>query len=86
MAGKQVTKEQEERIRKRAYELWEQEGRPDSRHQEHWSKAVAELGEALERPEGAELHRAEVMFPGYTDGGPVPWTPTSLNSMRMWTP
>ena len=63
MAGKQVTKEQEERIRKRAYELWEQEGRPDSRHQEHWSKAEVELGEALEGPEGVELHRAEVIVP-----------------------
>ena len=83
MAGKQVTKEQEERIRRRAYELWEQEGRPESRHQEHWSKAMAELGEALEGPEGAELHRRRLLFPSYTDGGPVPRTPTSLISMRM---
>jgi hypothetical protein len=43
VAKKQRTTEQEEKIRGRAYELWEQEGRPHSRHQEHWSKAEQEL-------------------------------------------
>ena len=31
------------RIRDRAYELWESEGRPDGRHDEHWHRARREL-------------------------------------------
>ncbi len=30
-------------IAKRAYELWEKDGRPDGCHTEHWLKAEAEL-------------------------------------------
>lgn len=33
----------EERIRQRAYEIWEQEGRPDGRDREHWLRAEAEI-------------------------------------------
>ena len=30
-------------IAKRAYEIWEREGRPHGQHNDHWHKAVAEL-------------------------------------------
>jgi hypothetical protein len=33
-----------EEIARRARELWEQEGRPEGRHQEHWRQAEQELG------------------------------------------
>jgi len=33
----------EERIRRLAYEIWEQEGRPNGRDQEHWRRAEAEI-------------------------------------------
>lgn len=33
----------EEKIRQRAYELWEQERRPDGRDREHWHQAEAEI-------------------------------------------
>jgi hypothetical protein len=33
----------EERIRERAYFIWEREGRPDGRADEHWRRARAEL-------------------------------------------
>ena len=33
----------EERIRLRAYEIWEEEGRPPGRDVEHWIRAVLEL-------------------------------------------
>lgn len=33
----------EERIRQRAYELYEQEGRQDGRDQEYWFRAEAEI-------------------------------------------
>lgn len=34
----------EERLRERAYAIWEQEGRPHGRHEEHWHRAREELG------------------------------------------
>jgi hypothetical protein len=33
----------DERIRQRAYEIWEREGRPHGRDREHWRQAQAEL-------------------------------------------
>ena len=34
--------QQEDTIRARAYQLWEQEGRPEGRHAEHWATAERE--------------------------------------------
>ncbi|MBK3772749.1 DUF2934 domain-containing protein [Azospirillum sp. YIM DDC1] len=39
----------EHRIRHRAYEIWEQEGRPEGRRAEHWERACRELREEDER-------------------------------------
>ena len=33
----------DDRIRRRAYQIWEASGRPESQHQDHWFKAVAEI-------------------------------------------
>ena len=33
----------EERVRTRAYELWEQAGRPHGQHHDHWEQASREL-------------------------------------------
>jgi hypothetical protein len=33
----------EDRIRRRAYAIWEREGRPDGRHVEHWFLAQREI-------------------------------------------
>jgi hypothetical protein len=33
----------EERIRRRAYQIWEEEGRPEGHDVEHWIRAVLEL-------------------------------------------
>lgn len=35
--------DREERIRSRAYEIWEREGRPEGRHREHWQQAASEV-------------------------------------------
>jgi hypothetical protein len=35
------------RIRQRAYELWEDEGRPEGRERIHWLRAEAEFRERL---------------------------------------
>lgn len=34
-------------LRERAYEFWEEEGRPDGRHEDHWRRAEAELSERM---------------------------------------
>lgn len=33
----------EERIRERAYEIWEREGRPEGKSVDHWLQAEAEV-------------------------------------------
>src|SRR4051812_18168837 len=35
--------EQTEKVRRRAYEIWEREGRPDGREAEHWRMGVMEI-------------------------------------------
>ncbi len=37
------TDDKEERIRRRAYEIWERDGRPDGEHERHWHQAEKEL-------------------------------------------
>ena len=41
-------------IARRAYELWEHEGRPDGQEKEHWSRAEAEIGSDGSDPDGPE--------------------------------
>ena len=44
--------EREELIRRRAYAIWEQEGRPDGQHQRHWEQAAREMqGPETQGPE-----------------------------------
>ncbi len=38
------------RIRQRAYEIWEAEGRPEGRERIHWLRAEAEFRERLSTP------------------------------------
>jgi hypothetical protein len=45
----------DERIRRRAYEIWEAKGRPEGRDHEHWHEARAELaGPAKESASAAK--------------------------------
>ncbi|MER9301838.1 DUF2934 domain-containing protein [Mesorhizobium sp. M0496] len=46
----------EERIKRRAYEIWEREGRPTGREQEHWDQAVQEI-----EGEGPEAERGPIV-------------------------
>lgn len=45
----------DERIRQRAHEIWEEEGRPEGREYSHWLRARAEIraedGDGPARPE-----------------------------------
>jgi hypothetical protein len=45
--------EREQRIRERAYHLWEADGRPDGRDKEHWERAEELIG--MEEHAGAGL-------------------------------
>jgi hypothetical protein len=35
--------DRQNRIRQRAHELWEREGRPDGAHERHWQQAEGEI-------------------------------------------
>ena len=39
-------KPEESRIRDRAYQLWEDQGKPEGKHEEHWHQAERELSPA----------------------------------------
>ena len=57
----EVEKQLEERVRLRAYKLWEQAGRPEGRSEEFWERARAEVeaedaGRGDERPNDAPPH------------------------------
>jgi hypothetical protein len=34
---------EERNVRERAYQLWEEEGRPEGRHEDHWYRAEREM-------------------------------------------
>jgi hypothetical protein len=36
--------DRQRRIEQRAYEIWEREGRPHGKHDEHWHRAAQEIG------------------------------------------
>jgi Protein of unknown function (DUF2934) len=46
--------DREERIRQRAYKLWEEAGRPEGAAQDHWERAAQDLDR-----EEAEIQRAD---------------------------
>jgi hypothetical protein len=54
-----MTAERERRIRERAYQIWEEEGRPSGRELEHWTQAEGEIAEAE-----AEAGSTITMSPG----------------------
>ncbi len=45
-----MDRDEERLIRERAYEIWEREGRPEGRSEEHWRQAAAEIAVAVEKP------------------------------------
>ena len=51
-----MNEEQLEAARFRAYQIWDQEGRPHGRHQEHWDQALKELG--LDEPDDFGVRQA----------------------------
>jgi hypothetical protein len=45
-----VTDDRQERIRQRAHAIWEQAGRPNGAHQQHWDQATAEIDGEESKP------------------------------------
>ena len=70
-----MTSEKEDRIRRRAYELWEQEGRPQGREWDHWVQAAREV-EAEEgghaSPDDADIPPMPEDFPQAEEAGSEP--------------
>lgn len=65
-------------IERRAYEIWEEEGRPEGREREHWAKAAKELEEAT--PETSQVSAAAA---GLTDARPsAPPSPMDPNPLK----
>ena len=40
-----MSDDRDQRVKERAYELWENEGRPAGRHDDHWDQARREIEE-----------------------------------------
>ena len=51
-----MNRHHEDLIRERAYQIWEDEGRPDGASERHWQQAVAAVTEAL-APQAGENGR-----------------------------
>lgn len=49
----------EERIRERAYQIWEQDGRVHGRDEQHWHTAKLELTSALAMPSATVIEALE---------------------------
>lgn len=52
----------EEAIARRAHEIWEREGRPDGRSQDHWEQARIELAEAASINPDPSIEGAEAVL------------------------
>jgi len=58
-----VTDDRQERIRRRAHEIWEQAGRPEGANMEHWNQATAEIDGAVKPKAKAAPKKAAAAKP-----------------------
>jgi hypothetical protein len=47
-SGRAVVTDRADRIREHAYQIWEEQGRPEGRDREHWHAAERQCHEALD--------------------------------------
>lgn len=50
--------DKDEQIRAHAYKLWDDEGRPEGRHEDHWSRAKQHVGMMGDGTEEQNLDQA----------------------------
>jgi len=55
-----MMQDRQEEIRRRAYAMWELEGRPEGRHEEHWRRAEEESSRGNAASQGEIEARGEV--------------------------
>ncbi|EJJ25835.1 DUF2934 domain-containing protein [Rhizobium sp. CF142] len=68
-----MTERNEDRVRQRAYAIWEEQGRPDGEDLCHWSDAEAELrGETAKANEQARKQIEETEAATRATGAPIP--------------
>jgi Protein of unknown function (DUF2934) len=70
-----MTDDTQERIRRRAYSIWEREGRPEGSHQIHWDQARAEIEAESVASRLSEAELAADVAP-QTSGGPLEAEPS----------
>src|SRR5947207_3184084 len=81
-----MTVHKETLIAQRAYEIWEQSGRPHGRDREHWLQATAEIEQATAKVNGdAPIHASPGTVvsgdaPVRTSPGPVRVSPSRVIS------
>jgi len=61
--------DRDELIRRRAYAIWEKEGRPQGRHEEHWRQAHEEMHGLEDAPAQSSKKPAHVAPAGRKEGG-----------------
>src|SRR5687768_7118203 len=64
-AGGQDEVDRDARIRRRAHEIGEQEGRPEGLAAQHWDRAAQELEREVSKSRGRENDSAEPVTPNY---------------------
>jgi hypothetical protein len=68
MAGlRAIEQEKEQAVREAAYFIWEREGRPDGRAQQHWHQAVVEIAGADPERETESFEDEEKVLAGQLD-------------------
>jgi hypothetical protein len=80
----------EQKIRQRAHEIWESEGRPEGRHEHHWQKASDEHASQTNGADAGRKNASETtplassLQPGGTipNGGPAGAGADSMSSPR----
>ncbi|WPY93952.1 DUF2934 domain-containing protein [Limimaricola variabilis] len=74
--------DREERIRQRAYDLWQREGAPEGRDQDHWHEAVAQID--AEMAEGNEVAPGTAAAAGLAGrGDDLPLNADGLDEMDV---
>ena len=56
-----MTDEREDRIRERAHELWQQEGTPDGKPDDHWYRAEREIDQGDGEIEGDDVPNLDAL-------------------------
>lgn len=68
MAGhRAIEQDKEQVVREAAYFIWEREGRPDGRAQQHWQQAIVEIIGADPEREAGSFEDEEKVLAGRPD-------------------